>query len=121
MAIRIPTDDSTPSPEGPKWQAGEGMTISTVRVRQTADAYVAVEHPADMSDADLSTALGNRRGDIAAKASWWGPSRVTEVVEVVPQANDPDDTYSEPIAIRAADTEAPAPVAVVTDFSEEAV
>jgi hypothetical protein len=118
MATRT-GDNTSPAKLEATWVADEGKTISTVRVQQTCDAYVAVEHPANMSPEDLSAALGHRSAELS-KCDWWGASKVTIVVEAVIGVNDPDSTYAEPIAITAADVAPPAPVAIVESFSEDA-
>ena len=75
MAIRT----GTPQPDAPPsggWTAEPGMTISTVRVRQVRDAFVAVEHPTDMAADQLSAALGHRSAELS-KCDWWDASTTT--------------------------------------------
>lgn len=121
MATRIPAPDpaapATPPPAQPTYTADEGMVISTIRIQQTRDAYVAIEHPADWSGDELSAAVSARKADIVSATRWWDAAATTEIIEAVMDANEPDDPSMEPVSLKPADVEAPRPVAIVAAFS----
>lgn len=90
-----------------------GMVFSTVKIVQTKEAFVALEHPADWTPKQIQTAAGTRRGDIAATADWWDAGTTTVVTELHPAKFEPDNKHRLPFALGPDDLTAPAPIAIV--------
>lgn len=117
MAIQASKPATPEKVEPLVWGPSEGMTISTVRVQQLRDAFVAIEHPEGWTAEQLSAALARRSGDIASGTCWYDAAATTSVVEAVMGVNKPDEEYREPLGLTEADLSPAAPVAVVEEFT----
>jgi hypothetical protein len=86
----------TPSAAAPDagastWKPSEGMVFTTVRLRQTLEADVVVEHEADLSDDDLKARAKAALPQLSDRAEWWCPeSEQTVVVTIFPDNADPE-------------------------------
>lgn len=122
MAIRTAAPAAAlPEPEHKPeaWAPDEGNTISTIRVMQVRDAYVAIEHPEGWTPKQLQAALTRRASDLVAAACWWEADQTTRITQVVIGTNAPDEPGAEPVTLTDADLAPAPPVAVVDAFTTE--
>ena len=104
MAKAVPAPNPPPAIEGPVvYEPDEGMTISTVKVCRTQDAFIAVEHPKDWSEEEVLAAIETRQMDFAGKVDWWDAENTTTIDSVALGVNDPDSPHREPFVLAAAE------------------
>lgn len=108
MAIKQLAPEAPPVPTAPPameveaeavWTPGPGMAISTIHVTRTQHAYVAVEHAAGMTAAQVLRDLKVRALDFAPAICWWETETQTDWAEIALNKNAPHDPSAEPFSL----------------------
>lgn len=90
----MPTNGEREKPE-----PNEGMVFSTIMVDQVRRAAVRVEHPAEMSRADVLAAVKDQSMDLAPRVSWWDADTTTKITGIGYKVDSADDEYQEPFKV----------------------
>ena len=99
-ASAIPARMSEMATDGPEMPTpGEGMVFSTVKVTRTQNAIVRVEHPAEMSKADVVKAVSDRAMDLAPQIGWYDADTVTKIVGIGYKTGEPDYPGQRPFKV----------------------